>query len=108
MWEAGFIAASGKINGGARLQLKKHVSRLILLLVCTNSLPTTPFPVNIRISRQFDEYASNTVRQAALKLYAGNVDDDHVVVVVVGLVLSVDVGVAERSVELSCHDDFVC
>ncbi len=41
------------------------------------------------------------------ELYAGDVDDDHVAVKVVVLVLSGQVGGEERSVELICHDDFV-
>ena len=40
-------------------------------------------------------------------LYAGDVNDDHVAVRVIVLVLSRQVGVEERSVELICHDDFV-
>ncbi len=41
-------------------------------------------------------------------LYAGDVDNDHVVKAVsAGGSLVVEVGVEARRVELSCHDDFV-
>ena len=103
-----FLAARGKNNGSGTQTIKKYVPGQILLFVRTNSLPTIPAPVNIRFSSDSTNTQTGPPTKRPKVLYAGNVDDDHVAVAVIILVLSGQVGGVERSVELSCHDDFVC
>ena len=103
-----FLVARGKNNGSGTQTIKKYVPGPILLLVRTNSLPTIPAPVNIRLSGDSTNTRAGPPIKRPKVLYAGNVDDDHVAGAVIVLVLSSQVGGVERSVELSCHDDFVC